>query len=66
MPLHWVARIWHPGVFHSDCVEPETDGQAANGGGVEDTQRFDVIAQGEMSMVTENHPKRGEKSKKVQ
>ena len=66
MPLYWVARFRDSSLFHSDCVEPETDGQAADGGGVEDSQRFVVVTQGEESMVTENHPKRGEKSKIVQ
>ena len=66
MPLYWIARVWHPGILHSDCLEPEENGQAADGCWFEDSQRFVVVTQGEESMVTENHPKRGEKSKIVQ
>jgi len=66
MSLYWLTRFRDSSLFHCDHIEPETDGQAINRCWFENTQRFGVVTQGEESMVTENHPKRGEKSKKVQ
>jgi hypothetical protein len=59
MPLFGPVRVWYPGLFHSNCAKPETDGKVVDGCWFEDATCFALITQGEMSMVTENHEKGG-------
>ena len=66
MSLSWTAWVWRSGLFRGDRIEPETDGQAANRCWIEDTRRFGIIAQRELSMMIENNWKGGEKRIKIQ
>lgn len=65
MSLSWIAWVWGSGLFHSHCIEPEKDCQAADRGWIEDTLSGFVMTQGEVSIVVENAQKGGENNVKT-